>query len=498
MTTQTSRDATAVHNPATGEPVSTVARLSDDEVAGRAKAARAAQPAWHQLGYRERAKVLRRAQRWLTDNIDRFFETLIGETGKTYEDAQIEITACAQALGFWAKHGPKYLADERVPGGSPLLFGRKVIVRYEPVGLVGVIGPWNYPLANTFCDAIPALIAGNAVLLKPSSTTPLTSFLAGEMMRAAGMPSDVMPVVTGSGSAVVDAVDYVMLTGSTETGTKVMEQAAKTLTPVSLELGGKDPMIVLADADLERAANGAVYYSMLNAGQVCISVERVYVESPAYDEFVRKVLKKVAALRVGAPDGPGSVEIGAMTSAEQINIIDTQVEDAVAKGAKVLTGGRRGDGPGQFYEPTVLVDVDHTMRCMTEETFGPVLPIMRVRDADEAIMLANDCNFGLQSSIWTGSRARGRKLAQQVQAGVCCVNDAMLNYMAFRAPMAGWKASGVGGRHGAAGIRKYCLTQTVTVNRFPLHRDMHMFPYSPKMSRASTRFVRWFYGRGRR
>jgi acyl-CoA reductase-like NAD-dependent aldehyde dehydrogenase len=495
------REATpgiAVENPATGEVIATVPELSAADVAERAARARAAQVAWRDAGVEARAQVFRRAQRWLVQHADGFSETIIAETGKTFEDAQIEISVAAQSFKFWAGNARRYLADERAPARGPLLLGRRVAVRYEPLGLVGVIGPWNYPLVNAFCDAVPALMAGNAVLLKPSEVTPLTTLLVAQMMEASGLPAGVLEVVTGggaTGAAVVDEADFVMFTGSAATGRKVMERAARTMTPVSLELGGKDPMIVLADANLERAANGAVYYSMLNSGQVCISVERVYVEEPVYDEFVARVVEKVHALRQGVPGGPGSVEVGALTFPPQLEIIERHVADAVGKGAKVLAGGRRAGGPGRFYAPTVLVDVDHTMAVMTEETFGPVLPIMKARDADEAIALANDSQYGLQASIWTGNSGRGARLARRVQSGTCCVNDAMINYSAFAAPMGGWKSSGVGSRHGAGGIRKYCTTQTVLVNRFPLSRDLHMYPYRERVSRLMARAVRVLYGR---
>src|SRR5215210_1011876 len=497
MAIETQTRTQTVLNPATGEVIASLPMADADVVAEMAREARLAQPGWRDLGFAGRARVFRRAQRWLLDNSDRFFDTIKAETGKTHEDAQIEIAAAAQAFGFWAKNAEGYLADERVPGGGPLLLGRKVKVRYEPLGLVGVIGPWNYPLVNTFCDAVPALMAGNAVLLKPSEVTPLTSLLVAEMMTACGLPESVLQVVVGHGEPVVDAVDFVMFTGSVATGRKVMQRAAASLTPVSLELGGKDPMIVLADANAERAANGAAYYGLLNAGQVCISVERVYVEAPIHDEFVDRLVKKVRALDVGKPAGPGSVEIGSMTTEAQLGIVERHVKDAVAKGARVLVGGHRSSTSGLFYEPTVLVDVDHTMDVMTEETFGPVLPVMKAADVDEAIELANDSQFGLQSSIWTGDSKRGEQLAERVQAGVCCVNDAMLNFMAFGAPMAGRKDSGIGGRHGANGIRKYCATQTVMVNRLPFRRDMHMFPYRASVSKLSLRVVKALYGHGR-
>ena len=223
-----------------------------------------------------------------------------------------------------------------------------------------------------------------------------------------------------------------------------MERAARTLTPVSLELGGKDPMIVLADADVERAASAAAYYSMQNGGQTCISVERVYVEAPVYDEFVDKLTRKVSALRQGVSSGPGTVDVGAMTFPPQLDIVSRHVEQARAAGARVLTGGASREDGGRFYEPTVLVDVDHTMSCMTEETFGPTVPVMKVADADEAVRLANDSEYGLAASVWTKDAARGEEIARRIEAGAVCVNDAQLNYLALELPMGGWKSSGPG------------------------------------------------------
>jgi acyl-CoA reductase-like NAD-dependent aldehyde dehydrogenase len=491
-----------VENPATGEVIASVPTLGRKEVEQLVARAREAQPAWEALGFEERAKVLLRAQKWVTDNADRIIETIVSETGKTHEDAQLaEIMYAAAAFGFWAKEAPKYLADEPVKSANPFVKGKKLIVRYRPVGVVGVIGPWNFPLTNSFGDCIPALAAGNAVVLKPSEVTPLTSLLMAEGLRACGLPEHVFQVATGdgtTGTALVDFVDFVMFTGSTRTGRKVMERAAKTLTPVGLELGGKDPMIVLADADLERAANAAAYYSMNNGGQVCISVERVYVEEPVYDDFVASVTEKVRGLRQGVPTGPGTVDVGAVTFPSQLDIIDAHVRDAVRKGARVLTGGKPASGPGRFYEPTVLVDVDHSMSCMTEETFGPTLPIMKVRDAEEALRLANDSPYGLQASVWTKDVRRGEQIARRIEAGAVCVNDAQVNYAALELPMGGWKTSGLGTRHGAGGIRKYTQQQTLLVTRFAGKKDPHMFPYTPRRTRLLGRLVKLLYGRGKR
>ncbi|MET0836503.1 MAG: succinic semialdehyde dehydrogenase, partial [Thermoleophilaceae bacterium] len=484
-----------VENPATGENIASVPVVAPEEVAELAARARRAQPGWEALGFDGRVAVLKRCQKWISDNSERVIETIVSETGKTYEDAlTAEIGYADGAFAFWAKNAGKYLAEEKVKTSSPFVKGRKLIVRYAPLGVVGVIGPWNYPLNNSFGDCIPALAAGNAVLLKPSEVTPLTSMLMGEMLRECGLPRDVYQVVPGyaeTGAALVDEVDFVMFTGSTGTGKKVMERAARTLTPVALELGGKDPMIVCADADLERAANAAVHYSMQNAGQTCISTERVYVEEPIHDEFVRLVTDRVNALRQGAPGGPGSTDLGAVIHPPQSDIVERHVKDAVERGARVLSGGGRRDEGGHFFEPTVIVDVDHSMAAMREETFGPTVPIMKVKDADEAVRLANDSPYGLQASVWTKDAAKGERLARRVEAGAVTVNDAQVNYMALELPMGGWKESGLGTRHGADGIRKYTKRQTLLITSFaPLKQDLHMMPYSARRTKIVNKLLK--------
>ena len=491
-----------VRNPATGQVIANVPAITTDDVAGLAARARRAQPAWEALGFEGRGRVLLRAQKWVTENGDRIARTIVEENGKAYEDALVaEVNYAANAFGFWAKNASQYLADEKVKSSNPFVFGRKLLIRYAPAGVVGVIGPWNYPLTNSFGDCIPALAAGNSVILKPASLTPMTSLLMKEMLDECGLPEDVFQLAVGGGdvgSEMIDHVDFVMFTGSTEVGKKVMERAAQTLTPVGLELGGKDPMIVLADADLERAANGAVYFSMQNGGQTCISVERVYVEEPIYDEFVQKVEEKMRALRQGVPGDPGAADVGAVTSPPQVDLIEGHVNDAVEKGARVLVGGKRGSGSGDFFEPTLLVDVDHSMEAMTEETFGPTLPVMKVRDADEAVKLANDSPYGLQASVWTRDTGKGERLARRLESGVVTVNDAQVNYVALELPMGGWKASGLGSRHGAGGIRKYTKQQTILVTRIAPKRDLYMFPYRARTTKLIRAMGKLLYGRGKR
>jgi acyl-CoA reductase-like NAD-dependent aldehyde dehydrogenase len=496
------KDSIAVENPATGEVITTLPATTPEQLEQMAADARAAQPQWQALGFDGRGRVLRRMQKWVLDNADRFLDTLVSETGKTREDAALaELGYAASSFGFWAKNAPKYLRDEKVKTSNPFLIGRKLIVRYEAVGLVGVIGPWNYPFTNTIGDAIPALAAGNAVIVKPSSVTPLTSLLIEEGLKACGIPEHVFQVAVARGPLglnLIDLADVIMFTGSTETGKQVAERAAKTLTPVSLELGGKDPMIVLADADVERAANAAVFWSMQNTGQTCISVERVYVEEPIYDDFVARVANKARDLRLGVPGAFGSVDVGSFINPPQIDIVEAHVKDAVDKGARVLTGGHRGTGAGAFYEPTVLTDVDHTMECMTEETFGPTLPIMKVADSAEAIRLANDSPYGLQASVYTKDIAKGEAVARKLEAGAVVINDSNANYLALEAPMGGWKTSGLGVRHGPEGIRKYTHRQTILITRFAPKKDLYMYPYSAKTSKFLVRLLKLIYGRGNR
>jgi len=493
----------AVENPATGATIGHVPDMGPAEVAELARRGRAAQPAWEALGFDGRARVLRRMQRWIIDNQDRVIATICAETGKTYEDAQIaELSYGAAAFGFWAKAAPKYLADERVKSSSVFVAGKRLLVRYRPMGLIGVIGPWNYPLTNSFGDCIPALAAGNSVILKPSEITPLTSLLLADGLAECGLPEHVFQVATGrgeTGGAVVDEVDMIMFTGSTATGRRVGIRAMERLIPVSLELGGKDPMIVCADADVQRAANHAVYYSMFNCGQTCISIERCYVEAPVYDEFVALVTEKARAIRQGVPDGPGSVDIGSLTFPPQVETVAQHVDDATAHGARVLTGGQRGQRDGYWYEPTVLVDVDHEMACMREETFGPTLPIMKVTDVDEAVRLANDSPYGLSAAVFSRDTDRALEVARRLEAGACTINDALLNYTALELPMGGAKpGSGIGYRHGPGGIRKFCRQQSVLVSRMHLRRDVHMYPYSPRRTKLLARAFRLLYGRGDR
>ncbi len=365
-----------------------------------------------------------------------------------------------------------------------------------------MISPWNFPVILSLGDAIPALLAGNAVVIKPSEITPLTLMKMVDAWREEVGAPDVLAAVNGmgdTGGALVDEVDYMQFTGSEKTGKIVMKRAAETLTPVSLELGGKDPMIVTRDADIERAVNATAWGGLLNTGQICISIERVYVEEPIYDEFVEKLRAKVETLRQGADGDTYSAEVGAMTSPAQIEIVSDQVEDAREAGARILTGGKRIEQAGDWYEPTVIADVDHSMKVMTEETFGPVIPVMKVRDVDEAVKLANDTQYGLGSSVFAGDADEGERIARRIEAGHANVNDVLINYNILGLPMGGWKNSGIGVRHGSQGIRRFCHTQAVTIPRLPTAKSEPVwFPYSARKRGVVRRLYTFINARGLR
>ncbi|MDH6581926.1 acyl-CoA reductase-like NAD-dependent aldehyde dehydrogenase [Streptomyces sp. SAI-133] len=487
----------AVDNPATGAVVGHVADASAQEVAQAVARARQAQPGWAELSARSRAEFFTRGRHWLLTHQQEVIDSIVAENGKTQEDAIVEIVYCVSAFAHWAKRARHYLADTKIRSLSPFVLGRSMYTRRVPLGVVGVIGPWNNPLINSFGDAIPALAAGNAVVLKPSEYTPLTALLMERMARECGWHKDVFQIVTGAGAtgqALVDAADFVMFTGSTKTGRAVAARAGERLVPCSLELGGKDALIVLADASLERAVNVTLHGALCNGGQMCTSVERVYVEEPVYDAFVARLRQRFEEVTSGSPAGLGSTDVGAMTFPPQMTIVEDHVKDAVSRGARVLVGGHAAPGPGRFFEPTLLVDVDHTMKCMREETFGPTLPVMKVASAEEALRLVNDSTYGLQASIISSNMKRARHLAERLEAGCVTINDAQTNYMAFGLPMGGWKESGLGVRHGAEGIRKYTRLQAVSVNRFPTRRDLHMIPFDPSAYRSILRLVDLMYG----
>ena len=469
-----------VHNPATGGLVGTIDVASAEDVAETVARVRGNQPAWEALGNDGRYHWLGKLRDWTLDNLEEISDSIQAETGKVRGDIASELLYVAELINFYGRNAEKFIGEETVRPQSAVVAAKKLVIRYRPHPVVGVISPWNFPLSMALGDSIPALQAGAAVVVKPSEFTPLSLIeVINAWKNEIGAP-DIFDCVLGTGEVgghLVDEADCVQFTGSDRTGRKVMARAAETLTPVSLELGGKDPMIVLADADVERAANAAAWGSMFNSGQVCLSVERIYVEEPLYDEFVAKLTKKVDDLRQG-PDGrTPEKDVGAITSPNQRSVIEDHVDDALANGARAVTGGKAGDGPGDYYEPTVLVDVDHSMKVMRDETFGPVVGVMKVRDSEEAIRLANDTRYGLAASVF-GEKNRAESVARRIEAGSVNVNDVISNMLAIGVPMGGWKQSGIGFRHGEYGIKKYCRPESIVVTRFSGKSEPSWYPYT--------------------
>jgi acyl-CoA reductase-like NAD-dependent aldehyde dehydrogenase len=481
-----------VQNPATLEKITELAVASPADVAAAVGRARKAQATWQTKSFAERARLLYRFRDLLIDEQERLADILTSESGKPRGEVYgNELFYLCDVIGFWAANAAKFLKAEKIRPHLFMFKTKKVISAYRPMGVIGIISPWNFPLVLTAGDAMPALMAGNAVVIKPSELTPLTALFAAELAQRAGLPENLLQVVIGAaetGGALIDHADMISFTGSVEVGRQVMRRAADRLIPVSLELGGKDPVIILKDADLERAANACVWGALVNCGQVCTSIERVYVEEPVYQTFVDTVVEKVKVLRQGASND--EVDLGSMTSEEQFKKVSSQVAEAVAHGAKALTGG--GVNPkfsGLYYEPTVLVDVNHNMAIAKEETFGPVIPIMKVRDAEEAIRLANDSPYGLDACIFTRDKQKALQLADRLHTGSVCINDGLVNYIIPDTPMGGVKDSGFSRRHGPEGIRKYCYQKTFVIDRFGLKSDFPWFPASGKKTMQMRRLI---------
>ncbi len=485
-------------DPATGEEVGRAPVASAAEVAGAVRRAREAQKAWADLSYAERARVVMRARRVVLDELEEIALLISRETGKPVAEAvSMELAPTLDLMQFFARRTRRLLRPEKINIGQYGLMGRTSRIVYKPLGVVGIISPWNFPWATPLDEVVMALMAGNAVVVKPSELTPLTGLKIADVFRRAGLADGLLEVVTGggaTGAALVEAgVDKIMFTGSVATGKRVAESAARTLTPVVLELGGKDPMIVLEDADVETAAAAALWGAFSNSGQACASVERCYVHEEIATRFVESVVEKTRALRQNIGTAPDT-DIGAMSNENQLALVESHVREAIERGARVLAGGQRAEGlrPGLFYEPTVLTNVDHTMTVMREETFGPVLPVMTFRTDEEAVGLANDSAFGLTASVWTKNIGRGRRVAEQLEAGTVMVNEVLYTHGIAQTPWGGVKQSGLGRTHGRLGLLELVTPRHVHVNRIARLRDLWWFNYTPRAARLFRGFARRF------
>jgi succinate-semialdehyde dehydrogenase/glutarate-semialdehyde dehydrogenase len=481
-------------NPATGEVLRELECASEKEVLAAVTRARAAQAAWGELGVRKRVEFLREFQRRLHGKKSEIAEAITREAGKPVAEVlTTEVLVALDAARFLIENAYRLLRDEPLPHGNPAAKLKRGCLVREPYGVVGIISPWNYPFSIPATETLAALAAGNAVALKPSEFTSLAALELESLLHAAGVPRNVFQVVVGDGATgaalLRSPIDKLIFTGSVATGKRIAVAAAERLLPVVLELGGKDPMLVLDDADVDVASSAAVWGAFVNAGQTCLSVERCYVHRSLYEGFLKACVEKTKKLRVGN-GRDRETDVGPMIHERQLRIVESHVNDAVARGARVLVGGSRRPELGKnFYNPTVLADVTREMRILREETFGPVLPVAAFESDEEAVQLANDSEFGLAASVWTRDAARGERLARRIQAGTVMVNDVVSCFAISEAPHGGVKSSGVGRAHGRFGLEEMVRMKYLDVDLMPGMKKVWWYGYGDSFARQMEGFL---------
>ena len=485
--------------PATGELIGEAPNTSAEEVRQAVLRAHRAQEAWGALPVEERGARILRFRDAIVERAEEVVDLLVRECGKPRHEALLhEVMVVADIATHFAKVAPKVLAPREIP--LHLMKHRKSTVHYQPRGVVGVISPWNYPFQLPLRDVIMALVAGNAAVLKPSEVTPLIALKAKEIWDGAGLPEDLFQVVTGhgpTGAALIDSgIQFLVFTGGVATGKRVAAACGERLIPCVMELGGKAPLIACADAELERTARAVVFGGFSNAGQVCVSVERVYAHRDIHDRLLDRVVELTRELRQGDPSRE-FVDVGAIIFPQQMEIAEKHIADAVAKGAELRAGGKRGAGPGQFFEPTVLANCDHSMTVMKDEIFGPIVPFMSVSTEEEAVRLANESHLGLNAYVYLGDREHGRRLAERIEAGSVLVNDVLTNGGTSDAPFGGIKQSGFGRAMGDDALREMCNTKHISVDRIPMgQKDPLQFPYTEKGYNFFKKGLRLMFGGG--
>jgi acyl-CoA reductase-like NAD-dependent aldehyde dehydrogenase len=481
------------YNPATGEEFGRARETSVEETKAAVAKSREAFQKWRKTSFAERKRFVMKAREIILAEMDEIARLISDESGKPVAEAfSMEIAPVLDLMQYFARNAEKLLKPRKINIGLYATLGRSSKIIYQPLGVVGIIPAWNYPFSIPLGEAAMALMAGNTVVLKPSELTPFIGLKIGEIFEKAGLPENVVQVITGAGAtgaALVEASpDKIMFTGSVATGKKIAEAAAKNLTSVVLELGGKDPMIVFADANLELAADAAVWGAFCNAGQSCSSVERLYVEESAAEKLTNLIVEKTKKLKLGA-GYEETTDVGAMSSEKQLNIVKDHVADFEKEGAKILTGGKSND---LFFEPTVIAGATNAMRAMREETFGPTLPIATFKTEEEAIKLANDTEFGLTASVWTRDLTKGKRVAEQVEAGTVCVNEVLYTHGIGQTPWGGFKNSGRGRTHGLEGLMELVQPQHIHINRLAILPNAWWLPYGANAIETFKGFAKYF------
>ena len=481
-------------NPATGEVLRELECVSPEEVPAAVARAQASQVAWNNSGVRSRVAVLRRFQRLLHQRKSEIALAITREAGKPVAEALVtEVLVVLDAARFLIENAHRLLREEKVPHGNLATRAKSGRLLREPHGVIGIISPWNYPFSIAATETLAALAAGNAVVLKPSELTSLVALELASLLHSAGVPRDTFQVVIGDGVAgdalIRSPIEKLIFTGSVATGKRIAVTAAERLLPVVLEVGGKDPMLVLDDADIDVASSAAIWGAFVNAGQACLSVERCYVHRSLYERFLTACAAKTKKLRVGIGMDP-QTDVGPMIHQRQLRIVESHIEDAIARGARVLAGGSRLPELGaNFYAPTALADVTQEMRVMCEETFGPVLPVMAFDNDDEAVRLANDSEYGLAASIWTRDRIRGERLARRIQAGTVMVNDVLSCFGISEAPHGGMKASGPGRTHGRLGLAEMVRVKFLDSDLTPGLKKLWWYGYGERFRQQMEAFL---------
>ncbi|CAA0080907.1 Putative succinate-semialdehyde dehydrogenase [NADP(+)] 2 [BD1-7 clade bacterium] len=500
---QQAQTAIPCTNPANGEYLGDVAIDTPDDVKAAVARAREAQKAWANSTFKQRRAVLNHISDYILENVDDVCELIVKDAGKTYENALLgEVMPTCNKIKWLNKYGEKHLKSEKV--GSGLLMHKKGRIEYVPLGVVGCIIPWNYPLQNIISSLVAPLMAGNAVILKPSEQVAFASNkfvkITNQALEKEGFSKDTVQLVQGygdTGAALISArVDKILFIGSVGNGRRIIQASAEHITPVVMELGGKDPMIICDDAHLEKAVHSAIGGCFINLGQNCVASERIIVMAPMYDKFCQRAGEIANSLRQGEAKRGGNVDVGAMTTPIQVDITEKLVTDAIAKGATVLAGGKRPEGNGCFYPPTILTDLTDDMDIVTTEVFGPVMLVFKANDEEHAIAMANDSNLGLQSSVITHDRARGDRIASRIESGAVCINDFGLCYVNQDLPFGGTKYSGYGVMNGRDGLRAYTTPKAILADRFPLEIPPALFPVGSKDYDSAKASMRLLFGRG--